>query len=79
MDQDTLVPPSQAGAEIPEYLERAILKGLAVQPEDRFQTAAEFLDALENQRLVEVPAAEMPWRKPWPPRSPSPGKSTARP
>ena len=57
LDQDTLVPPSQAGAEIPEYLERAILKGLAVQPEDRFQTAAEFLDALENQRLVEVPAA----------------------
>ena len=54
LDQDTLVPPSQAGAEIPEYLERAILKGLAVQPEDRFQTAAEFLDALENQRLVEV-------------------------
>ena len=58
LDQDTLVPPSQAGAEIPEYLERAILKGLAVQPEDRFQTAAEFLDALENQRLVEVPAAQ---------------------
>ena len=28
LDQDTLVPPSQAGAEIPEYLERAILKGL---------------------------------------------------
>ena len=35
LDQDTLVPPSQAGVEIPLYLERAILKGLAVQPEDR--------------------------------------------
>ena len=55
LDHDELVPPSQAGAEIPAYLERAILKGLAVQPEDRFQTAAEFLDAIENQRMVELP------------------------
>ena len=27
-----------AGIDIPEYLDKAILKGLAVQPEDRFQT-----------------------------------------
>ena len=47
LEQDELVPPSKAGAEIPPYLERAILKGLAVQPEARFQTASEFLDALE--------------------------------
>ena len=32
LDHDTLVPPSEAGAEIPLYLERAILKGLSVQP-----------------------------------------------
>ena len=54
MDEDTLVPVSQCGVEIPEYLDKAILKGLAVQPEDRFQTAAEFLDAIENQQVVEV-------------------------
>ena len=30
LDHDTLIPPSEAGAEIPLYLERAILKGLAV-------------------------------------------------
>ena len=48
LEQDELVPPSKAGAEIPPYLERAILKGLAVQPEARFQTASEFLDALEH-------------------------------
>ena len=48
LEQDELVPPSKAGAEIPPYLERAILKGLAVQPETRFQTASEFLDALEH-------------------------------
>ena len=44
------MPPSKAGVEIPLYLERAILKGLAVQPEDRFQTAGEFLEALESQQ-----------------------------
>ena len=54
LDHDTLVPPSEAGAEIPLYLERAILKGLAVQPEDRFQTAGEFLEALESQKVVEL-------------------------
>ena len=32
LDHDELIPLSQAGVEIPLYLERAILKGLAVQP-----------------------------------------------
>ena len=58
LDHDTLVPPSQAGVEIPLYLERAILKGLAVQPEDRFQTAGEFLEALESQEVVELPSGQ---------------------
>ena len=55
MDHDELIPVSQAGIDIPEWLDRAILKGLAVQPEDRFQTAAEFLDAIENQLVVDLP------------------------
>ena len=55
LDHDTLIPPSEAGVEIPLYLERAILKGLAVQPEDRFQTAEEFLEAIETQQVVELP------------------------
>ena len=68
MDHDDLVPVSQAGIDIPEWLDRAILKGLAVQPEDRFQTAAEFLDAIENQLVVDLPpqpgqAAEAPAKK----------------
>ena len=57
MDEDTLVPISQCGIDIPEYLDKAILKGLAVQPEDRFQSAAEFLDAIEQQQVVEVPVS----------------------
>ena len=55
LDKDELVPISQLGIEIPEYLDKAILKGLAVQPEGRFQSAAEFLEAIESQRVVEVP------------------------
>ena len=57
LDEDTLVPVSQCGIDIPEYLDKAILKGLAIQPEDRFQSAAEFLDAIESQRVVEVPVS----------------------
>ena len=57
MDHDELVPVSQCGIEIPEYLDKAILKGLAVQPEDRFQNAQEFLDAIESQQVVEVPVS----------------------
>ena len=52
------MPPSEAGTEIPLYLERAILKGLAVQPEDRFQTAGEFLEALESQKVVEFTGSD---------------------
>ncbi|WP_419013130.1 protein kinase domain-containing protein [Dysosmobacter sp.] len=57
MDEDTLVPISQCGIDIPEYLDKAILKGLAVQPEDRFQNAQEFLDAIESRQVVEVPVS----------------------
>lgn len=56
LDHDELVPVSQCGVEIPEWLDKAILKGLAVQPENRFQSAAEFLEAIENQQVVEVAA-----------------------
>src|SRR5699024_9776737 len=54
---DELVPVSQCGVDIPEHLDKAILKGLAVQPEDRFQSAEEFLNAIESQQVVEVPQA----------------------
>ena len=57
LDEDTLVPISQCGIDIPEYLDKAILKGLAVQPEDRFQSAEEFLNAIESQQVVEVPVS----------------------
>ena len=52
LDHDELVPISQCGIEIPEYLDKAILKGLAVQPEDRFQSAEEFLNAIGSRQVV---------------------------
>ena len=58
LEKDELVPPSKMGIRIPLYLEQAILKGLAVQPEDRFQTAGEFLEAIENKQVVELPGTQ---------------------
>lgn len=45
-NQDTLVPPSARGAAIPPELEAALLKGLAVRPEHRFQSVADFRTAI---------------------------------
>ena len=58
LDHDELVPTlDRVFIDIPEYLDKAILKGLTVQPEDRFQSAAEFLEAIESQQVVEVPVS----------------------
>ena len=42
------VPPTRFRPEIPGWLENALLKACARQPEDRFETAEEFLLALER-------------------------------
>lgn len=56
-------PPSQnAGQPIPPELDRIILKALAKQPEDRFQTAAELAAALE--RLAKPAASPAPIEPP---------------
>lgn len=48
MESDTLVPPNQQGANIPAAAEQALLRALAVRGADRFQTMAEFQQALLN-------------------------------
>lgn len=45
-DRDTLSPPSAQGISVPWELENAIIKGLAVQPENRFQSMADFRTAI---------------------------------
>lgn len=44
--EDPLVPPSQIGADIDDKDEKALLKGLAVRAEDRYQTVEAFQAAL---------------------------------
>ncbi|MBQ6154096.1 MAG: protein kinase [Ruminococcus sp.] len=48
IDNDELVPPSQLGVSIPPKAEEALLKALAVQPEQRFQN----IDALKNAMSI---------------------------
>lgn len=48
MDEDTLVPLSTRGIHLPDGVEEAILKGLEVRAEDRYQNMAEFSQAILN-------------------------------
>ena len=45
------IPPRELRRELPEELNRAILKALAKEPSQRFQSAAEFRKALEAQAM----------------------------
>lgn len=56
---DELKKPSEYNIEISENMERVILKALALRPEQRFQTAAEFKDAIVRQKKVELPEEEV--------------------
>ncbi len=42
------VPPSSHGIEVPGSIERAVMRALAKRPEDRFQSAGAFREALEK-------------------------------
>ena len=43
-------PPSRANSRVPAELDRVVLKALAKRPEERYQSAAEFIAALESVR-----------------------------
>ena len=47
MEEDDLIPISTRGIDIPAGLEDAILKGLEVRPEDRYQSMEDFRAAIE--------------------------------
>ena len=46
--KDSLCAPSKKGADLPPAADRAIVKALAIHPEDRIQSIAEFRDALSR-------------------------------
>ena len=49
------VPPSQANPDVPATLERIVLKAMALRPEDRYQSADEFQQALSTWLFGHVP------------------------
>ncbi len=57
IENDEIVPISTRGIHIPDYMENAILKGLEVRAEDRFQAMEEFKEAIlaENEPAPSVP------------------------
>lgn len=59
-DEDDLVLPSTRGIEIPQAVEDVLLKGLEVQPADRYQSMEEFRSALDRAAAEsgEEPEAE---------------------
>ena len=79
-----LRPPRQLNPNIPESLERIMLRALAKSPADRFQTADEMAEALHNAladlsrptAVVAAPAAPTPPIQP--PPTPAPAAPTAR-
>ncbi len=56
-DQDALTPPTQLGAELTEQQERALVKGLAVRAQNRWQSMAQLYGALYGVTLE-----GQPWR-----------------
>lgn len=52
LSDDPLVPPSQMGADLDETAERALIKALAVKADNRFQSIAEFQDALLGKKAA---------------------------
>ncbi len=55
--------PSELAPEIPEGLDRVILKAMAKLPSERFQSAAEFFDALRELKIVGPPGDVKPERE----------------
>jgi len=60
--EDTLIKPRELNADIPDYLEDIVMKAMAMDPENRFQTTQEFADAL-NGRVSATKKAERKKKK----------------
>ena len=61
MDEDTVVLPGTMGVKISREQETVMMKAMAVDPEDRYQTMAEFRNTLTQAKQT---------KKPEPPKGP---------
>ena len=58
--RDILQPPSALGIEITPQQEAALLKGLALEPQERYQTVREFFNALKGIEIIETTEIDAP-------------------
>lgn len=65
VNEDSLIPPSSMGIELPEQAELAMMCCLNVKPQYRLQTAEDFMEALGGQNFQ--PIYEPEWILPPPP------------
>ena len=75
LDEDTLPLPSTLGANVTPWQEDVILKAMAIQPEDRYQSVKDFKAALTGHAPRPVPKPEPklePKPAPWPEPKPEP-------
>lgn len=61
--KDTLVEPIACNDEVPEGINNAVMRAMAVQPEIRFQTVDQFANALKSKKSVRSAKKEIDYRR----------------
>ena len=60
---DDLRPPKELNPEVPEYLSDIIMKAMAMDEDERFQSSEEFIKALKGHQIDKTPAKKKPKKK----------------
>lgn len=60
---DDLRPPKELNPEVPEYLNDIIMKAMAMDEDERFQSSEEFMKALKGHQIAKTPAKKKPKKK----------------
>ena len=60
---DDLRPPKELNPEVPEYLSDIIMKAMAMDEDERFQSSEEFMKALKGHQIAKTPAKKKPKKK----------------
>ena len=60
---DDLKPPKELNPEVPQYLNDIIMKAMAMDEDERFQSAEEFMKALKRHQIDKTPVKKKPKKK----------------